>query len=1018
MLAVMWGALAARRAQALAVLLLAVLASAAAAAAPSYVAATGQALARHEVSTAEPAELRVQFQEPVEYAGMPGDPHLGVFGTNVRRLAPPGFDVVFGSQTGGVATGPAGRVTSNLTFRAGVCERVSVTGACPRSTAGAQLPEVMVSTHTAAHLGVVVGDQFTFGAVPVRVTGVYLPLDVTDPYWRGTELIRPPAPGPAGTSTPGSAEDAIFTAESAYLADDGAIVHRSTADLFITEHMLDTRSLRDLQAAVDVVTRDGARKGYGAGTGAPALFDRVALQRGQLADGVTLGAGLLVLLCWLVLFVAVSSGADERRPEQGLLLLRGVQRRRLWALAIGEHAVPVLAAIPLGCLGGLAAATLLARHTLPARADVTVDATTIGYAAVGAAGALAAVLLAQARTMSAPVVDLLRRVPARMRGWRATIGDIVAVSVAVAAGVQLRSGGSPTGLALVAPLVGALAAGVLLARVAMIAAAAVGARLLARGRTTVGLALVQVARQPRFRPLIALLTVVVAMLTFTAATSEVASGAYSDRATVEVGAPRVVEVDATSRSHLLAAVRAVDPDGHFAMATVVTDAPSRAGTPVLAVDSGRLAAVAAPHSSYGASMADIARTIRPDPPGEPLRLRGRLLTVVADATFDVDAFGGNRVRLSVTVAGADGTRLIIARDYVRPGLREYVMTVPECAQECRVVNLEIVAPVVARPLRVRFEELRIGDGDTDGDGDNDGDTVRLTGAQFADLKRWRLSDKDSTEVTAAGGSRAALVLDVSEGRRERPAGISVADSPFPLPAYLTRSAGTPLGWAHAYEGIDGAPSQAWASGVVDRLPRLGGSGVIVDLEYADRLAVAGQAGVKEVWLAQSAPADILDRLRARGLVIRDDRTIAGEREEFDRQGAALAVRFNLFAALAGVLIGSAGLVAMAAAEKRNRVAMLVALRRQGLSPRAVRGGYGWPVAVATVSGGLAILTIWPLTRSGQRIFSDGRSPLPLPEWPDVDRLLLFIVPTVALFAVTAAVLGRVVAASVRRRTSR
>ncbi|MGW5580728.1 FtsX-like permease family protein [Micromonospora chokoriensis] len=1009
MLTVIWGAIAARRAQALAVLLLTVLASAAAAAAPSYVSAAGQALARYEASRATPNELRLRLAEPVEYPGMPADPARTPFADTVRQLTPAGFAVVLGAQSSGVAAGRSGTVTSTLVFRAGVCERVTVSGACPRATTRGQAPEVMVSTQTAARLGVAIGDQFTFGAVPVRVAGVYQPLDVTDPFWLGAEYIRPAAAGPSSTPAVGSAEDAIFTAEAAPLTDDDAILHRSTADLYVTEHLLDTRSAADLRTAFALVTRDGSRAGLGGGSSLPVLLDRVAVQRGQLADGVTLGAGLLVLLCWLVLFVAVSSAADQRRPEQGLLLLRGVQRRRLWALAIGEHAVPVLVAIPLGCLGGVAAAALLAAHTLPARADVAVDATVIGFAAVGAFGALAAVLLAQLRMLSGSVVDLLRRIPARTRGWRATIGDVVAVSVAVAAVVQLRSGGSPSGLALVAPVAGALAAGVLLARVAMIIGAAAGAALLARGRTATGLALVQVARQPRFRPLIALLTVVVAMLAFTAATSELASAAYTDRAVVEVGAPRVVQVDATSRSHLLKAVRTADPEGRFAMAAVVTSVSSAAGTPLLAVDSDRLATVAAPHPAYGVSLTDVARKIHPAAPGEPVYFRGQLLDMVLSTTFDAEAFAGNQVRLAVTVASANGTRVVASLRDVEPVRQAYPFQVPECAQECRLTKIEIVAPVVSRQLEVHFEELR------SSDEDGGREMVVLAGAQFADQTRWRLSD---TSTTRASATTTALVLTVDENRRATPAGISVVDAPFPLPGYLTGSTGTPLGAAHPYDGVDGTPTTASVQGLADRLPRLGGTGLVVDLEYADRLAVASQNGNEEVWLTSSAPADVLDRLRAQGLVITADRTTAAVRQEFDRQGAALAVRFNLFAALAGVLIGAAGLVAMAAAEQRTRVAMVVALRRQGLPPRAVRGGYGWPVAVAAVSGGLVTVTIWLLTRGGQRLFSDGRSPVPLADWPDVGRLLLFTVPTITLFAVTALVLGRVVAASVRRRTSR
>lgn len=74
MLTIIWAALAARRAQATAVLLLALLASAAAAAAPTYVAAAGQALARHELSTAQPNELRVRLADPSKVRGCPAIP--------------------------------------------------------------------------------------------------------------------------------------------------------------------------------------------------------------------------------------------------------------------------------------------------------------------------------------------------------------------------------------------------------------------------------------------------------------------------------------------------------------------------------------------------------------------------------------------------------------------------------------------------------------------------------------------------------------------------------------------------------------------------------------------------------------------------------------------------------------------------------------------------------------------------------------------------------------------------------
>ncbi|MGC5020231.1 FtsX-like permease family protein [Micromonospora sp. DT47] len=1012
MLAVIAGALAARRAQGLTVLLLAVLASAAAAAAPMYVTAAGQALASHELAAAEPDERRLRLSSIAEYPGMPADPGVAAFRGLIEPFAAAGFDVVLGAQASGVAAGPAGTVTSNLVFRQGICERVALTGACPASTSEGQRPEVMISASTAAHLGVTAGGEVTFAKVPLRVVGVYRPLDPADPFWLGDEYLLPPAPGTAPVFAVGSAQDAIFTAESSRLADEDAILQRPTADLFITEELVRTGSAEELKGILAAAVRNAVAERLGAGTALPSLLDRVTVQRGQLAAGVTLGAGLLVLLCWLVLFVAVSSAADERRPEQGLLLLRGVQRWRLWTLAIGEHAAPALAAIPLGGLAGLAAADLLAAHTLTGDAGLTLNAAAIGYATVAAAGALTAVLLAQARTLSAPVVDLLRRVPARARGWRTSIGDVVAVSVAAAAIVQLRAGGSPTGLALLAPVVAVLAVGALLARVALLSGAAVGAALLARGRTRAGLALVQVGRQPRFRPLIALLTVVVAMLAFTAATRELAMAAYADRATVDVGAPRVIGVDAMSREHLLGAVRATDPEGRFAMAVVATNTTSRSNTAVLAVDSDRLGTVAAPHPSYGVALTDIARTLRPDPPAAPVLLQGRLLTVTVTASYDEDAFAGYAPRLFVHVAARSGTRQVSVigekGNTLTPGRAEYHVPVPECEPQCRLVKFEVNTPVNPLPLQVRFEELRSGDQDT----------VRMTGAELAHAERWRTPGRrNDVSLSGTGGSDPALVLDVPDGRRPEPIPIAVADTPDPLPAWLTRSMGTNLG-SIRYDGIDSLPANALVAGSAHRLPRLGETGMVIDLEYADRLAAGGQTGTKEVWLGRAAPADVLDRLRAQGLVVRYDRTIAAVRQDLRRQGPALALGFNLFAALAGVLIGAAGLVATAAADQRNRAATLVALRRQGLPERAIRGGYGWPVAVATAAGGLATVAIWVLARDGQRLFSDGRSPVPVPAWPEVDRLLAVMVPAVVVFAVTAVVLGRVLVASVRRRTGR
>ncbi|MDG4797702.1 FtsX-like permease family protein [Micromonospora sp. WMMD1082] len=1005
MLALIAGALAARRMQAIAVLLLATLAGAAAAAAPIFATAAGQALADHELATAAPDEHRLRLTSIVESEGLPTDADRDFLAGQLAPLTPAGFDTVLGAQRTGRATGPDADVPSMLVFRQGTCERVAVTGTCPAPTPAGQHPQAMISTNTAAHLGITVGDPVTFDRLTLTVVGVYRPLDPRDAYWAGNEYLRPPPPGRTDTPRVGSASDAIFIAGTSPLADDKELLFRTTADLFVTAHTLRTRPTEEIKSEITAAQQDATRAGYGAGSRLPALLDRVADNRHHLNLGVTLGGCLLVLLCWLVLFMVVASAADERRPDQGLLMLRGVRRTRLWALAIGEHAVPALAAIPLACLAGLATADLLATHTLPGTADITLDATALGYATAAAAGALAAVLAAQLRTISAPVTDLLRRVPARGNRWRAGIADIVAISVAAAAVVQLRTGGPATGLALLAPIAAALAVGLLAARVAMGVGATAGGALLRHGRTATGLALVQLARQPRIRPLVALLTVVIGLLAFTAGIRDVATTAYTNRAIVEVGAPRVVGVDAMSRKHLLDATRAIDPPGHFAMAVVVATQAEPGGGTLLAVDSARLATVAEQHPSYGTSLADMHTHLHPAPPAPPLLLRGRTLTLTATATYDTTAYGPLQPGLYVTIANDTGSRQVKADTPITPGTDDYLVRVPECETGCRLANITVNSPRAPTPLHLRITELRHGDGDT----------MLTTGAELARPGSWRYTGLEEHPTPPEQGS-AGLNLTLPEGGGS--ASAVVADTPHPLPAWPTRSAGIPFGHNHSHQGFDGTQVATRVVGLAERLPRTGPHGTLVDLEYADRLATGGHAGTEEVWLATTAPPDVLDQLRAHGLVITYDRTITATSQTFDRQGPALALDFNLFAAAAGALIGAAGIIAAAAVGHRDRVTTLVALRRQGLPARAIRGGYGWIVAAATAAGSLAAGLIWILTRDGQRLFRDGHPVVPLPTRPDIGWLASITLPAVAAFTVTATVAGLVLVTAVNRRSSR
>jgi hypothetical protein len=179
------------------------------------------------------------------------------------------------------------------------------------------------------------------------------------------------------------------------------------------------------------------------------------------------------------------------------------------------------------------------------------------------------------------------------------------------------------------------------------------------------------------------------------------------------------------------------------------------------------------------------------------------------------------------------------------------------------------------------------------------------------------------------------------------------------------------------------PVRAAATGAL--LPRLGASGMLVDLEYADRL-VRGLAGAQEVWLARDAPATLLERLRGEGLqIIATDSTHAAT-DRFAAQGGTAVLRLYLVVALAGLLLAAGSVVLVGIVDRPARAAELAALRVQGVPEVAVRhsvrGGYAVAVAVAVALGVLAGLAARRLAGAGLPLFDDGWAVIapPGPSW--------------------------------------
>jgi hypothetical protein len=490
--------------------------------------------------------------------------------------------------------------------------------------------------------------------------------------------------------------------------------------------------------------------------------------------------------------------------------------------------------------------------------------------------------------------------------------------------------------------------------------------------------------------LFALLVAAVAVAGYAACAVDVASRGRVIEAGLGTGADRVVSVQPVAPSQLIAATRAVDPQGRFAMA-VIRVAGHSDDPPVLAVDTTRLATTAI-WPDGAASPTTVATALRP-PAAAPVLLPGQDLTVDATAT---GVKTDSALRLNVVLSSVQGLGDVTAQlGTLINGPYTYQQRVSICAGGCTVKALTLFttsASVTGVTGQVTIGSLRVV---------NPARTA-LDAAQLADPRRWRVAGP--ARVT---GVPDGLRLDV-DAPSGLPKGVVVqpADAPYPLPAV---SAGRT--YADALVGMDGRTLPVTRPVRLPAVPAAGTHATLVDLEYVDRLSMdSSEATDPQVWLSPQAPPDILDRLSARGLVVKSDVRADQVRRQLDQQGPALALWFYLLAGCLATALAAGALILAATVDRARRVEDLSALRAQGLGRGALRQATLWtyPVLVAiAVLAGIAVALIgWGLTGWALPLAGLDPPPLPLPGWPRAWVVGAAGVAVFIVLAVVAFVAGR------------
>ena len=855
------------------------------------------------------------------------------FGTPIRTVLMP-------ISLPGTASATEGFQT-DLVAREGVCSHLHLIGGrCPL-----QGNETMISDRSARQLGLALGGQIPYKLEATQplseltVVGVFVPGDLRDSYWFARNFFTFAPPPPTLGPSPPFSLDAFFVTETMIESLPFIGFPRVTEELPLELDKVKQANLSTLQADLAAYTLSiNERLSVSTASKLPATLAQLEDEEGQMAAIVALATVQLVLLALIVLNGVVSASAQTREHEVALARLRGHGRLGVLAVGLREPLALLLVAFPLGiALAWLTVRLILSRLLLPGT-PVALDALTFAAAAGALAGGVAAAIFGGGRLLMRALHEQLRSKPGQGgRGRFGQVADAVMVTLAAAGLIELSAsgilrGGAGSPLAVIAPGLLVLAGAVIAMRLLPIVFAPL-VRATSRSNASGSfLATRRLVRLPDVSRQLLVPALALGLATFGVSAWSIADANRSELASFQVGADRVLIVQTAPGVDLLAAVRSVDPSGHLAMAAVRYASP---GGNLLAVDSSRLGAVAS--WPVGIANRDATGTTRwLSPATEPsITVRGNAIRIGVDGQQLADLSPS----LQATVVDANGQAQDLAVGPLLQGNHEYIGSLPAaCGAGCRVTAITLTLPfgVVAKSaISLLITSLEQAAGPQG--------PWQTVPSGWSEPAEWR---PGSSDVTIAGGGNSSD-LALSFANRGGDDLLMSADVPLALPAVVTPDEISLDGQGndaaiHA-EGIDGSSILLDGRVHAGALPRLGPSGVLVDLTLLRReqRTIALPRVEQEVWLSPQAAPDIEQRLANKGVTVASVDRAADLKAHLDGEGLALAFDLTLFAAAAAAIL-AIGSTVFALAEGARRLSYEVAiLRACGWTvPAVVRGVFG------------------------------------------------------------------------------
>jgi putative ABC transport system permease protein len=1011
----MWTArgLSARRWSSVALLLTGALTIAAATLGPLYARAAQESVL-HDRLSSQPAEqtgLHVAYQSVLSDTAR--------LQAAVSQAPKPGFIDAYPSQILGAQVllsfqSSAGAPTvqkAYLAWRDGACRQlVFTTGRCP-SAAG----EAIVSARAVSGpYGYRLGSKIMVNGVTLTVVGIYRPVDPEAGYWFGRNYFNaalPPRGRPVAAIDGPDTIDAVFVDRSTLATLGGSAGADPIKGELDIDYPLDVDAVRlnDLSAVRAAVADLRPFSGAKFTDPLPSVLSSDSAERHQVETGSLLVSLQLAALALLVLFAASGDALDSRGNDVALAKLRGLTPLATLRFLLAETLLLLVLAVPVGLGIGILATHVLAGLLLTGGVPVVAPWAALVAAFAAFAGAVLAALLAARRVLTRPVLEQWRGAARNAGRSRQTLITDTVVAAAAVVGLVLLKRGRSGNIALLAP--GLLVLAVSLLGVRLVPLLVRRAIPVTRGSSRLGryLALRLVGRRPAAMRLAVLLAVAVGLAVFGVAGESAATTNRTDRAQVEVGAPRSVAVQFNPQDDPIALSHAADPAGKWAMITAKW-LPGGGGSVVgtmLGVDSSRLVAVGYP-TTQGASLVKIAATV-----GPPLPAPIQLTAASVRFSLTTSDLKGVAPRVQILVQPNRGESKAIVAGNLRTGTHEYHATVP-CSAGCRLIGFAWDRPSgTFDPISgtVTLTALR---GSTGSSGA--GSTPINLG--LTEPASWKGQSPDGTDAATTSRVQvsAAGIRDAFTSTSGSSAGIARLDRPAVLPTWAGAgavSAPPPRGDGTLSPlTLTDANAKAYrfeVAGTSRAVPGAAATGLIADVSFlSTQLPSFAREANWSVWLGPNAPPDALARLAAAGLQPGKVTSTSARITALGHQGPALALALLLACAIAAAVLAMGAMATAIAASGQRRAFELAALRVLGVSRGALTRAtileqvalLGSAMLLGVPSGVVAALVAMPVIPQ----FSDS-SPLHLADTIKALPIVVVVAVFVLVLLVTAVAAG-------------